>query len=508
MNLQDQNKLKEEALKQRYLKEIDKDVIPEHVQEILIKLQKAGFSAYLVGGCVRDLVLHKKPKDWDVTTSAKPEDIISIFENTFYENSFGTVGVKIEKEAGETEIVEVTPYRTESEYLDGRHPEKVSFSENISEDLMRRDFTMNAIAYDSINDVFIDEYEGLKDIESGVIKAVGDPVIRFKEDGLRLMRAIRFSAELGFMINIDTQNAIVSEAGNLEKIALERIRDEFNKILMSKQPSLGIIMAQKLGLLKIFCPELEEAVHVKQNQAHSYDVFEHLLRSCQCAADKNWSLDMRLAALFHDIGKPPTKRGDKVSNITFYGHEVVGSKMTKKILERLKYPTKTIEIVTKLIRWHMFFSDTEQITASAVRRMIVNVGKEHIWDLINLRVCDRVGTGRPKENPYRLRKYKSLIEEVMMDPIDVGMLKIDGNTLIKELGIQPGPIIGLILNSLLEDVLERPELNTEDYLKSEAQKLSLLPMKQLKERAEKGIARKKDLEEEKVAEIRKKHDIR
>ncbi len=492
----------------KVFKEIDKNLIPEHVQEIVSKLQDAGFSAYLVGGCVRDLILNKIPKDWDITTSAQPEEIIRIFEDTFYENTFGTVGVKIKKESGETEIVEVTPYRTEGDYSDGRHPNSVSFSDDIRDDLLRRDFTMNAIAYDSIEDKIIDEYDGLKDIKDKTIRAVGDPVKRFAEDGLRLIRAVRFSAELGFMINTETQNAIISESNNLKKIAVERIRDEFNKILMSNQPSLGIAMAQKLGLLEIFCPELAEAVHVKQNQAHSYDVFEHLLRSCQCAADKNWRLEIRLAALFHDIGKPPTKRVNETQDITFYGHEVVGAKMSKIILERMKYPAKTVEVVTKMIRWHMFFSDTEQITASAVRRMIVNVGKEYIWDLIDLRVCDRVGTGRPKENPYRLRKYRALIEEVMVDPIDVGMLKIDGNTLIKDLNIQVGPIIGLTLNALLEEVLEDPKLNTVEYLSGRAIELSMLPMKQLKDLANKGLNKKKDMEDEQIALIRKKHDIK
>ncbi|MEI6553834.1 MAG: CCA tRNA nucleotidyltransferase [bacterium] len=516
---------------------IDKKLIPEYVQDIVIKLQKAGFSAYLVGGCVRDLILKRTPKDWDITTSAKPDQIIELFEDSFYGNNFGTVSVKVrlmekggvvvkkddinevEKELSKnedmvnknnelTEIVEVTPYRTEGDYSDGRHPNEVSFSDNIKDDLLRRDFTMNAIAYDPIKDLVIDEYGGIKDIKDSTIKAVGDPIKRFKEDGLRLIRAVRFAAELGFMINIDTQNAIISESKGLRKIASERIRDEFDKILMSKQPALGVAMAQKLGLLRIFCPELENAVHVKQNQAHSFDVFEHLLRSCQCAADKNWRLDIRLAALFHDIGKPPTKRGSETSDITFYGHEVVGAKMTKVILERLKYPTKTIEFVTKLIRWHMFFSDTEQITASAVRRMIVNVGKEHIWDLLDLRTCDRVGTGRPKENPYRLRKYRSFIEEVMLDPVDVGMLKIDGNILINNLNIKAGPIIGLVLNALLEEVLEKPELNTLEYLSKKASELSMLPMKQLEDLAKKGIIKKKSLEEDQITEIRKKHDIK
>jgi poly(A) polymerase/tRNA nucleotidyltransferase (CCA-adding enzyme) len=545
MNQQDLKSDIETKAGEVFFDKIDKELIPEYVKNTVIELQNAGFSAYLVGGCVRDLILKRTPKDWDITTNAKPEEIMGVFTDSFYENDFGTVGVKIrnlsvdstnkrdglitenegvdteiekdaenikgtgnDTEVNQTEIIEITPYRTEGEYSDGRHPDHVSFSNDIKDDLQRRDFTMNAIAYDSIKDTVVDLYGGIKDIEDRIIRSVGDPVKRFNEDGLRLIRAIRFAAELGFMINIDTQNAIVSQSETLTKISVERIRGEFDKILMSDQPALGIAMAQKLNLLAIFCPELDSALHVKQNQAHSYDVFEHLLRSCQCAADKGWRLEIRLAALFHDIGKPPTKRGTETSNITFYGHEVVGAKMTKTILERMKYPTKTVEFVTKLIRWHMFFSDTEQITASAVRRMIVNVGKENIWDLLDLRTCDRVGTGRPKENPYRLRKYRSLIEEVMLDPIDVGMLKINGNTLINDLSIKAGPAIGLILNALLEEVLENPGLNTAEYLTKRALELSMLPMKQLQELAEKGINKKKDLEDEQVAEIRKKHSIK
>jgi poly(A) polymerase/tRNA nucleotidyltransferase (CCA-adding enzyme) len=487
---------------------INKVLIPDNVIEIVNKLQNSGFEAYLVGGCVRDLILERAPKDWDVTTNATPEDIIKVFDETFYENNFGTVGVKIRLGDNETQIVEVTPYRKEGEYSDGRHPDEVSFSNKIEDDLLRRDFTMNAIAYDPQSNIVIDPYNGQKDIKDKIIKAVGDAKKRFNEDGLRLMRAVRFVSELGFMINIDTQNAIISESKSLEKISFERIRDEFNKMIMSDQPALGIAMSQKLGLLSIFCPELEAAVHVKQNKAHSYDVFEHLIRSCQCAADKNWGLEIRLTALFHDIGKPPTKRGSEAENITFYGHEVVGAKMTKKILEKMRYPQKTIDLVVNLVRWHMFFSDTEQITASAVRRMIANVGKDHIWDLINIRICDRVGTGRPKEDPYRLRKYKSLIEEVMMDPVDVSMLKIDGNILINELNIKPGPTIGLILNSLMEEVLENPSLNTEEYLLNRAGELNMLPMKQLKTLSDKGIERKKNVENVKISEIRNKHNIK
>ncbi len=487
---------------------MNKETLPKYIIETCAKLQDAGFEAFLVGGCVRDLILKRQPKDWDITTNANPQEIIATFDETFYENNFGTVGVKIRKTEDITEIIEVTPYRKEGEYSDSRHPDTVSFSQNIEDDLLRRDFTMNAIAFDPIKDRIVDPYDGQKDISDQIIRAVGDATKRFREDGLRLMRAVRFAAELGFMINMDTQNAIISEAETLKNISFERIRDEFNKMLMSDQPALGIAMSQKLGLLSFFCPELDVSVHVKQNQAHSYDVFEHLIRSCQCAADKKWGLEMRLAALFHDIGKPSTKRGEETQNITFYGHEVVGAKMTKKILERMHYPQKTIDLVVNLVRWHMFFSDTEQITASAVRRMINNVGKDNIWDLVNLRICDRVGTGRPKEDPYRLRKYKSIIEEVMMDPIDVSMLNINGNVLINDLDIKPGPTIGLILNSLMEEVIEDPTLNTKEYLLNRAEELKMLPMKQLQELAKQGKIKTRELESSKLQEIRGKHNVK
>jgi poly(A) polymerase/tRNA nucleotidyltransferase (CCA-adding enzyme) len=372
-----------------------------------------------------------------VTTNATPEQIISLFPKTFYENTFGTVGVVNEATGDETlKVVEVTPYRLETGYSDFRHPDQVSFSTKLEDDLRRRDFTINAIAVSlskgAIKDI-VDLYGGFKDIKDKVIKTVEKPEDRFNEDALRIMRAVRLATELGFTINIDTEKAIQSHSDRLKKISSERIRDELVKIIMSKESRKGFEMLEKLGILRIILPELAIAKGVGQNQAHAFDVFEHLLRTLQHAADKDWPLDIRLTALFHDISKPETKRFSHETNqITFYGHEVVGSRVTKKILERLRFPQKTIEKVTKLVRWHMFFSDTQTITLSAVRRMISNVGQENIWDLINIRICDRIGTGRPKENPYRLRKYKSMIEEALRDPVSVGMLKIDGKRIMED----------------------------------------------------------------------------
>lgn len=494
------------------LKKTENSTIPHEIVSVVETLEKGGYQAYLVGGCVRDIFLGRIPKDWDVTTNATPEQIIPLFKKTFYENSFGTVGVVNEDTENESlKIVEVTPYRLETGYSDFRHPDEVKFSTKLEDDLKRRDFTINAIAASlskgAIKDVH-DPYSGLKDIKDKVIRTVENPNDRFTEDALRLIRAIRFASELGFTINIDTEKAIQSHIKLLEHVSMERIRDEFTKIIMSKEPKRGIELLDKAGILKIILPELVKAQGIEQNQAHAYDVWEHLLRTLQHSADKEWPLDIRLAALFHDISKPETRRvSGETKQFTFYGHEVVGSRVTKKILERMRFPTKLTDKVTKLIRWHMFFSDTETISLSAVRRMITNVGPENIWDLMNVRICDRIGTGRPKENPYRLRKYKSMIEEALRDPISVAMLKIDGKRIMEVTHETPGPKIGYILNSLLEEVLEDPKLNTTEYLESKAQMLIKIDIKDLKKLADDAKEKKEVKEEEDLEEIRKKYHV-
>jgi len=263
-----------------------------------------------------------------------------------------------------------------------------------------------------------------------------------------------------------------------------------------------------LGLLQYIVPELEKGIKVEQNQAHSFDVWEHCLRTMQHAADKKWPLDIRLAALFHDIAKPQTRRFSRETNqFTFYGHEVVGSRETENILERLKFPRKIIDKVVKLVRWHMFFSDTETITLSAVRRMIANVGKDDIWDLVNIRICDRIGTGRPKESPYRLRKYKSMIEEALRDPISVGMLKVDGKAIMEIGRINPGPKIGWTLNALLEEVLENPTLNNIEYLTKRTLELLQLPENDLKRLGEQGKDKRDELENSNIEDIKRKHHV-
>lgn len=484
--------------------------IPREVTRVTETLQKNGFEAYLVGGCVRDLLIGRKPKDWDITTNATPEAIQSAFENTFYENSYGTVGVINEEASDESlKVIEVTPYRIESEYSDKRRPDNVTFSNKLEDDLKRRDFTINAIALDPNKGQIIDPFKGQDDIHNRIIQAVGDAKERFTEDGLRILRAIRLHAELDFSISRETLEAIRETKDVLFHISKERIRDELNRILMSDTPMNALILCQKLEILEYVLPDLERGMGIEQNQAHSFDVWMHNLKTLQHAADKKWPLHVRIASLLHDISKPETRKwSPEKKDWTFYGHDVVGAKVAKKVLQNLKYPNEMIDTVVKLVRWHMFFSDTSQITLSAVRRLISNVGKDNVWDLMDLRVCDRIGTGRPKESPYRLRKYRSMVEEAMRDPVSVGMLKIDGSKIMEIIKIKPGPRIGYILHALLEEVLEDPQLNTEEYLQKRVQELNNLTDEDLKKIGEKGKEKKEEEEEKNIKNIRNKYWVK
>ena len=511
---------------------IDKGLIPSYVIRVSETLENEGFEAFIVGGCVRDLILGRNPKDWDVTTNATPEQIIPLFENTVYENKFGTVGIVFEEVTHVTKefvsretnndvthvtsdkkyVVEVTPYREETKYSDFRHPDEVKFGKSIEEDLKRRDFTCNAMAYSISKETLIDLYKGQEDIKDKSLKTVGNASERFNEDALRMLRAVRFAVNLGFTISSETTVAIIKNSDLLKKISTERIRDEFEKIILSPEPAVGVGMLQKFGLLKHFIPELEEGMGCEQLGEHIFDVYEHLLHALQQAADKKWPLEVRLAALFHDIGKPRTRRYDATKaggkgKYTFYGHEVVGARMTQKIMERMKFPNKVTDLVVTLVRQHMFFSDTEMITLSAVRRVVAKVGKENIWTLMNVRECDRVGM-KKKEAPYRLRKYHAMIEEVLRDPISVGQLVVDGNVLMNELGIKPGPRMGWILHALLEEVLDDPEKNSREYLDKRVGELEKLSDKELKTLGEDAKKTKDELEEEEVTKLHAKHGVK
>lgn len=458
---------------------------------------------------MRDLLLSRKPNDWDITTNANPERIQALFENTFYTNEFGTVGVVNDTAKDESlKVVEVTPYRVEGKYSDARRPDSVAFSQKLEDDLKRRDFTINALAYNPIQGQLTDLYEGITDIKDGLIRAVGDATERFQEDALRILRAVRIAAELGFSIEPKTHEAMEEWAPQLAKISKERVRDEFVRIINSPKPMEALILSHKLGILRFIVPELEQGVGVEQNQAHTYDVFEHSLRALQHAADKRWNFEIRLAALFHDVGKPKSRRwSDEKKDWTFHGHEVIGAKMARKTLENLRFSRETVEKVEKLIRWHMFFSDPDKVTLSAVRRIVSNVGRENIWELVNLRICDRIGTGRPKEQPFRLRKYQSMIEQALRDPITVGMLAIDGARIMEIAEEKPGPRIGWTLHALLEEVLDDPTKNTADYLEQKVLHLAKLPEDTLRELGVGGKERREEEEEGAIKDIRKKYFV-
>jgi len=528
---------------------INNSKIPEYVTRVTETLEKAGFEAFLVGGCVRDLILNKEPKDWDIATNAKPEEIMPLFEKTIYENKFGTVGVCIpvedvtyetdnsvtyetsslcrasidtarhdsaESHVPKYHILEVTPYRTEAKYTDFRHPDDVKFSDKIEDDLKRRDFTINALAY-SISSAqggsalggkghIIDLFGGLKDIKDKVIKAVGNLNDRFGEDALRMLRAIRFSVQLDFAVSYETMQAITENKELIKNVSFERIRDEFNKIIESKSGAQGIGLLQKLGLLKYIIPELEEGIGCEQGGAHKYDVFRHLLEALNHATEKDWPLEIRLSSLFHDIGKPRSRRTGTKKEWTFYGHEVIGARIAKQVMERLKYPKKTTDLVVSLVRNHMFFSDTEQISLSAVRRIVQKVGKDHVWDLMNVRESDRVGMSK-SEAPYRLRKYHAMIEEILRDPISVGQLAIDGKYMMETLHMKPGPRMGWILSALLEEVLDDPTKNTKEHLGELVKSLDMLGDAELKTLGERGKETKEKLEEEEINKLHKKHGV-
>ncbi|MBI2577630.1 MAG: HDIG domain-containing protein [Candidatus Wildermuthbacteria bacterium] len=480
--------------------------IPKEVLSVAKQLEGAGFEAYIVGGCVRDLLIGKEPQDWDVATNARPEEIQKIFPKSFYENKFFTVTVLTGSENPTLKEIEITTFRSDAEYADKRRPEKVEFAKTIEEDLSRRDFTINAIALrpeahsakykahdnqkkDSVlyatRYTIFDPFGGQKDIKAKFIRAVGNPKERFAEDALRMMRGVRFYAQLGFEIEKETKEAIAHHANLLKEISQERIRDELSKIIKSDRVAEGIDMLRELGLLAYSITELQEGWGVTQNKHHIYTVWEHNLKSVQYAAEKKFSFEVRLASLLHDIGKPRTKRGDGPDS-TFYGHQVVGAKMARKILERLKFPKETVDKITLLIREHMFVYDPETVTLRGVRRLVARVGVENIDDLFEVREADRIGSGVPKAQPYRLRHLKAMVEKVKTDPVSPKMLNINGNDVMEFLGIRPGPKVGAVLSVLLEEVLDDPSKNAKELLVSRAKELGSLAEKDLIELASKA----------------------
>lgn len=480
-------------------------MIPDYVKNIVEKLEQAGFEAYIVGGCVRDLLMVKMPKDWDITTNARPEQILKVFTDGKYENNFGTVLVPIKLENGETEdVVEVTTYRSEQGYSDRRHPDEVKFEDDIEKDLSRRDFTVNAMALkisgkaEEITDLF----GGEKDLKKKIIRAVGEPEDRFKEDALRMLRAVRFSCQLGFSIEDKTERAVIKMAGGLKFISAERIRDELIKILGSEKAYEGIMKLHELKLLQYIIPELERGIGVEQGRHHIHTVFKHSVLSLKFTDNNKWQV--RLASLLHDIAKPQTKKTDK-GYATFYNHDLLGSKVAGKIMSRLKFSNVDIEKVTTLIKNHMFYYNVGEVTESSVRRLIRKVGEENLADLIDLRVADRLGSGVPKAKPYKLRHLEYMMEKVRHDAVSVKMLKINGDDLMKDLSIAPGPKIGAILDVLLSEVIEDQSLNNKAYLSKRAGELNKMDLKDLRESAKEKIEEKKMEDDE---EIKKEYYVK
>lgn len=432
----------------------DKKLLPKGALYVLEVLQNAGHKAYLVGGCVRDLLLKKQPAEWDITTDAAPVVVQKLFEKVVPTGiDFGTVTVVLDDAS-----YEVTTFRSDESYSDGRHPDKVKFTRSLEEDLSRRDFTINAMAYDPFSKEFVDKFGGQKDLKSKLIRTVGEPVERFNEDGLRPMRACRFAAKLGFKIEEKTLEAIGKTIEKAKMVAPERVHDELVKMLAADKPSIGIEYMRKSGLLKLYMPELEACYGVEQpREFHKYDVYWHSLYSCDALPKDNCAL--RLAGLLHDIAKPPCK-----VDMTFYDHDSKGLEMAEVILRRLRFSNDDISYIGNLIKNHMF-NYTSQWSDSAVRRFMRRVGVDHLEDLFLLRIGDmkamekEIVQGNLPELKVRIKK---VIEEE--NALDVSALKVNGEDVMKVLNIGPSKKVGEVLSLLLEKVLDDPSLNNREAL--------------------------------------------
>lgn len=458
------------------------------VKAVVKTLEEAGFEAYVVGGAVRDLLLARRTSDWDVTTNATPEQILPLFTESFYDNNYGTVMVAgkhlreqfdLDEEAADNEeVFDITTFRSEHGYSDKRRPDKVEWGKSVEDDLKRRDFTINAIALrlargkvagkggDEVE--IVDPYKGRADLEKQLIRAVGDPTLRFEEDALRMMRAIRIGAQLGFAIEPTTMAAIKVKARNLGEISWERIGAETMKLLASQHAADGIQLMVNTGLAEIVMPELLTTKGVKQGGHHIYDVFTHALESLRNCPSEDPVV--RLATLLHDVDKPTTMKKQGVRGVTFYNHEVSGARTAKQVAARLRLSKKDQDRVFTLVRWHMFTYDPK-MTDAAIRRFIRRVGKENIHDMLALRVGDRIGGGS-KATSWRLTELQKRVGEQFYEPLSLKDLKIDGNRVMELTGMKPGKKVGEVLNALFEEIIEDASLNNPEYLEKRAIELS------------------------------------
>jgi len=476
-----------------------KQQIPDYINKTADLLISAGYEAYLAGGAVRDIIIGRHPKDFDIATDALPEDIIKIFPKTINTNAhFGTILAIMSDDNGENFDVEITTYRQDEEYIGGRWPSKVIFTRSIKEDLARRDLTINAMALNlkvlwdatsTLEEVLVDPFGGQLDIVNHIIKAVGIPIKRFEEDGLRAYRACRLASELNYEIEKNTMQAIKDTLSISKQVSIERVRDEFVKMLMySTKPSYGIELFRKTGLLQQFLPELIENIGVVQPEWHNDDVYTHSLKTLDLAEDS-----IKIAALLHDIGKAATISKDE-RGTHFYGHDKYGAELVEKILRRLRFSNVEIKRISLLVRWHMFYypsadwrkefkvdnieGDIENIpknggwSDAAIRRFIKNVGGEEIIDdLFKVRIADATANPKSEFNPIELEALERRISKVRAEDmaLKVTDLDITGTDLI-EVGIPKGPKIGQILQQLLDLVIDDPKLNVRKVLLNEVQK--------------------------------------
>lgn len=444
---------------------------------------------YLVGGQVRDLILGRPSDDFDFVirnlSAQQVEDFLTQYGAiNLVGKSFG-VFIFRPTIANLTQEIEIALPRTDKSFNTGGYRDfEIQTDPNlpIEEDLKRRDFTINAMALNISTGEIIDPFDGQGDCERKIITAVGDPLQRFQEDYTRMLRAVRFAAQLLFKIEDKTLDAIKSMAAKIKEVPAERIQVELNKILLSKNVEHAFELMRDTGVLQHILPEIAEGIGIHQGKSHIYPVFEHLIKAADHASKRGYSLPIVLGALFHDSGKPRTKAGDEV-NPTFYQHEYVGEKMTKEALARLKYPKDTIKKAAHLVRNHMFYYNLGEVTDAGIRRLIAKVGPDNIDDLIRLRIADRLGMGRPKAKPFKLTELERRVKILQTAPITVQMLAIDGHDIMEILKIKPSIRIKLLQNALLNEVLENPKANNKDHLTKRLIELNKLADNELVKRS-------------------------
>lgn len=426
-------------------------------------LKTKGFSCYLVGGAVRNQLLGLEEKDFDLATDALPEDIIKTFRRVIPTGiKHGTVTVLFNKES-----YEITTFRVDGKYTDGRRPDSIHYTSDIIEDLKRRDFTINAIAYDILNHKLIDPNDGLGDLDKKIIRAIGDPDKRFQEDGLRPLRACRFAAQLNFHIEEKTFKAISSNLEKFKGVSQERIYDELVKTMKAEKPSQTFQLLLESGLLEIISEDMVKCVGLEQREKHKFDVFQHLISTCDHCPPGNKIL--RFAGLFHDLGKVTTLKYKEDGTPTFYNHEIPSAKLAVKIMKKLKFPNRDMQRIEHLILHHMFYY-TREWTDSAVRRFIAKVGTDYIDELIILQKADMSSMNKTSEDYELLDEFSDRINKLINSDsaFTIKDLNINGNDLSEVVGIPKGPVMGQILTELLDKVLENPNLNTKSQLIEES----------------------------------------